>query len=120
MKRYFSGITAQQAPIPRAARHAPVLLPGTVHTASRNPHCTKLIESLISSTSSSRVMMVDEIDENRFVRSQRRIGWRAPKLEGERAVGRGACGTSVATAIVQRSVRAIRALYQFMNMLIER
>src|SRR5262250_336347 len=114
MKRYFSGITAQQAPSPRAARQALVSLPGTVQTAFRMPHCTKPISIFASSANRSSVMMVEVIDENRLVRIQRSAGLESQNVRG-RPEDREACGESAVMAMAQRSTSAICALYQFMN-----
>src|SRR6185437_14392305 len=89
MKRYFSGITAQQAPTPRAARQAAVSLPGTVQIASQMPHCTKLTAAFTSSASSSSVMTDEAIEENRLARSQRSAGCASQPVRG-RLDGRGA------------------------------
>src|ERR1700741_4601737 len=71
MKRYFSGMTAQQAPSPRAARQALVSLPGTLKTASQRPHCARLATIFTSSAIRSSVIRLEEIDENKLARSQR-------------------------------------------------
>src|SRR5215475_376124 len=111
MKRYFSGITAQQAPSPRAARQALVSLPGTVQTASQMPHAMKVMTNSTRTAISSNEMMVEEIDENRLARSQRRTGLWAPQPTGGRVTGRGACGASVAVTIAsalrQRDARIV-------------
>src|ERR1700759_570320 len=96
MKRYFSGITAQQAPSPRAARQA--------------------LESSAGALHSTRVTTLLAIDENRLARSQRTT--RLPP-RGDRA------GVNVAVSVVvavmtYRSTNAMRALYQFMNRLMDR
>src|SRR5215813_3575297 len=98
MKRYFSGMTAQQAPTPRAARHALVSLPGTLHTALRMPHWTRFTIAFASTTNRINVVMVDGIDENRLARIQRVTGL-ASQPERARVVGRGLFGTSVRTLI---------------------
>src|SRR5579871_952866 len=71
MKRYFSGITAQQAPSPRAARQALESLAGVLQTASTMPHRTNDTSAFTSSASNTRVTMLEAIEENRFARSQR-------------------------------------------------
>src|ERR1700760_3868233 len=119
MKRYFSGITAQQAPMPCAARQVLVSLPGTVQTALRMPQATRFTIALPSTTARISVVIVDPTDENRLVRIQRSAGLAFQPLR-TRAVGRGLFGTSVKGAIAQRSVSAMRALYQFMNRLMLR
>src|SRR5258708_29223888 len=104
MKRYFSGITAQQAPMPRAARHALVSLPGTVQTASQMPHCTKLTTIFASSANSSSVMTVEVIEENRLARSQRSTGLASQPVRG-RLEGRGASAVvAMALALHQRDM----------------
>ena len=45
MKRNFSLIRAQHAPIPSTARQAWVLVPGTAHTALKTPHESAAIAS---------------------------------------------------------------------------
>src|SRR5580704_4062654 len=62
MKRYFSAMTAQQAPSPRAARQALESFPGVAQTASQMPHCTSPYSALTSSASSRSVITLDEID----------------------------------------------------------
>src|ERR1700743_1509940 len=116
VKRYFSGMTAQQAPMPRAARQALVSLPGAVHTALRMPHVTRLTMAFPSTTARITVVIVDVIEGNRLARIQRVTGLASQPVR-TRAVGRGLFGTSVRTVIAQRSVSAMRALYQFMNRL---
>src|SRR5690349_1655613 len=116
MKRYFSGITAQQAPMPRAARHALVSLPGTLHTALRMPHATRFTIAFVSTTARISVVIVEPMDENRLARIQRVTGLASQPVR-TRALGRGLFGMSVSVVIAQRSVSAMRALYQFMNRL---
>src|SRR6185437_4529406 len=106
MKRYFSGITAQQAPTPRAVRQALVSLPGTDQIASRMPHCAKPAIIFTSSPNNSKVMMVEVSDENRLARSQRVTGYASQPLRG-RLVGRGTRGASNVLAMAQRSTSAI-------------
>src|SRR5262249_7338940 len=98
MKRYFSGITAQQAPMPRAARQALVSLPGTVQTALRRPHETRLTSAFASTANSTSVVIVEVIDENRLARIQRVTGLASQPVR-TRAVGRRSFGTSVSVAI---------------------
>src|SRR5581483_4721547 len=116
MKRYFSGMTAQQAPMPRAARQAVVSLAGTVQTALRMPHATRFRSALPSTTIRISVVIVEPIEGNKLARIQRVTGLASQPLR-TRLVGRGLLGTSVRTVIAQRSVSAMRALYQFMNRL---
>src|SRR5215469_11561467 len=71
MKRYFSGMTAQQAPRPRAARQALELPAGAHQTASRMPQVTSEISAFTSSAESTSVVRLDDIDENRLARSHR-------------------------------------------------
>src|SRR5438045_706550 len=107
MKRYFSGITAQQAPTPRAARQAEVSLPGTLQTASQIPHCTKLATAFTSSASSSSVMTVEVIEGNRLARSQRNAGCESQPVRG-RLEGRGASAVvAMALALHQRDMRVV-------------
>src|SRR5882757_5803776 len=69
MKRYFSGITAQQAPMPRIARHGPVWSSEMIQIAFEMPHCTRR-KSALPSTAISNSDMIDEvIDANRLARS---------------------------------------------------
>src|SRR4051812_33063787 len=115
MKRYFSGITAQQAPIPRSARQAPVWLSGTVQIALTKAHCTKLMPAFASSRISSSEMMDEVIDGNRLARSHR-IARPPPTARGRDLTrGSGFSGASVNDVIAQRSTSAMRALYQFIN-----
>src|SRR5690242_9205025 len=119
MKRYFSGITAQQAPMPRAARQALVSLPGTLQTALTTPHEMRLRSALASTATRTSVVIVEGIDGNRLACIQRVTGLASQPLR-TRAVGRGLFGTSVSVVIAQRSVSAMRALYQFMKKLMLR
>ena len=64
-------------------------------------------------------MTVEAIDENKLARIQRSTGLAFQPVR-TRAVGRGLFGTSVSVVIAQRSVSAMRALYQFMNRLMLR
>ena len=82
MKRNFSGMTAQQAPSPRSARQALVSLPGTLHTAFQKPHCTKLTQAFASRKNSSKLMIAEGIDLNRFWRNHPTM--RPPKVRRER------------------------------------
>src|SRR5580700_10457228 len=116
MKRYFSGMTAQQAPIPWAARQAVVSLPGTLHTALRRPHWTRFRSAFASTAPRISVVIVEPIDANRLARIQRVTGLASQPVR-TRVVGRGLLGTSVSVVIAHRSVSAMRALYQFMNRL---
>jgi hypothetical protein len=95
MKRYFSGTTAQQAPSPWTARHTLVSLPGTVQTARKIPHWTKLIITLASSKINSSVTRLDEIDENRLARSQRSRRFAAASGRGWLNDRRGASSAEV-------------------------
>src|SRR5690242_20159173 len=109
MKRYFSGMTAQHAPRPRAARQAAVSLPGTLQTASRMPHCTKLTSILATSANSRSVMMVEVIDENRLARSQRSTGLASQPVR-RRPVGRSrgvSAVVAMALALHQRDMRVV-------------
>src|SRR5581483_631274 len=110
MKRYFSGMTAQQAPIPWAARQAAVSLPGTLHTALRMPHWTRLRSAFASTAPRINVVIVEPIDPNRLARIQRVTGF-AYQPERTRVVGRGLLGTSVsvviALALRQRDARIV-------------
>src|ERR1700760_3989314 len=119
MKRYFSGITAQQAPMPCAARQALVSLPGAVHTALRMPHRTRFRSAFASTAPRTSVVIVEPIEENKLARIQRVTGLAFQPVR-TRSVGRGLLGTSVSVVIAQRSVSAMRALYQFMNRLMLR
>src|SRR6185295_5606015 len=94
MKRYFSGITAQQAPSPRIDRQAPVWSPGTVQIAFQKPHCTRLTSALPSTAISSSEMTLDVTDANRLARSHRTA--RPPIVLRERALlnGSGFSGAS--------------------------
>ncbi len=118
MKRYFSGMTAQQAPRPRIARQALVSLPGTIQTAFAMPHCTKLTQAFASRKISSSEMMP---------RGSTRTDWRAAiattraaQLRRGAAGAGGKSGMSVIAVIAQRSTSAMRALYQFMKKLMPR
>ena len=96
MKRSFSGMTAQQAPSPRTARQAAVLLgSGTLQTALSQPHSTRLIRPLPSTRMSSSETMVEGMVGNRLVRSQRMT--RPTKVRCTR--GRGRSGMSDMTVI---------------------
>ena len=64
-------------------------------------------------------LYVEVIDENRLARIQRSAGLASQPVR-TRAVGRGVFGMSASVAIPQRSVSAMRALYQFMNRLMLR
>src|SRR5436309_14879172 len=120
MKRYFSGMTAQQAPSPRIARQAPVWLSGTVQIAFKKAHCTKLTEAFASRNISSSEMTDEVIDENRLARSHR-VARPLPIARGrDLPKGSGLSGASVKEVIDQRSTNAMRALYQFMNRLMPR
>src|ERR1700731_3640227 len=99
MKRYFSGITAQQAPMPRAARQALVSLPGTVQTAFRTPHATRFRSAFASTAPRISVVIVEPIDANRLARIQRVTGLASQRECTRAAVGRGLFGTSVRTVI---------------------
>src|SRR4029453_6274634 len=110
MKRSFSGITAQQAPRPRTARQAAVLLAsGTLQTALSHPHCTRLISPLPSTSRSSSVMMVEGMVANRFVRSHAMTSPAAVRFTRGRA--RGLSGISdmtvIALALHQRDARVV-------------
>src|SRR6201984_873178 len=85
MKRIFSGMTAQQAPTPRSARHALVLLPGTLQIASQIPHCARLNSAFASRKTKTRVMIDEKIEENRLARSQRSARAKTPRPECERS-----------------------------------
>src|SRR6516164_880496 len=85
MKRIFSGITAQHAPTPRIARHALVLLPGTLQIASHIPHCTRLNSILASRNSRTSVTIDEKIEENRLACSQRSARAAVPRSERERS-----------------------------------
>src|SRR5215475_2470803 len=69
-----------------------------------------------STTARIKVVIVEAIEENRLARIQRVTGFASQPVR-TRAVGRGLFGTSISVAIAQRSVSAMRALYQFMNRL---
>src|SRR6516162_4516422 len=97
MKRYFSGITAQQAPSPRAARQALESLAGVLQTASIRPHCTNDTSAFASTANSTTVTMLLVIDENRLARSQRTA--RLPP-RGDRAGRSVVSEMSAATVIV--------------------
>src|SRR3954468_13436992 len=117
MKRYFSGITAQQAPRPRIARQTPVWLSWTIQIALTNAHCTKPTPAFASRKISSSEMMEEGIDENRLARSHG-MARPLPITRGrERAYSKGSSGASVNEVIDQRSTSAMRALYQFINRL---
>src|ERR1700704_890239 len=103
MNRYFSGMTAQQAPSPRIARQAPVWLLGNVQIAFQKPHCTKLTHAFASRKISSSEITVEGIDENRLARSHR-IARLLPTLRGrDLPNGSGFSGASVNDVIDQRS-----------------
>src|SRR5579871_5904232 len=97
MKRYFSGITAQQAPRPRAARQALESLAGVLQIASTMPHCTNETSAFTSSASDTSVTMLEVIEGNRLARSQRTT--RLPP-RGDRA------GLSVDVSVVVVAVMA--------------
>ena len=120
MKRYFSGITAQQAPRPRSARQALESLPDTIQIALVMPHCTKLTQAFASRKISSSEMMLEGIEENRLARSH--LITRPPPGRRGRAPpkGNGFSGADVSVVIAQRSTSAMRALYQFMKKLMPR
>src|SRR5215813_7976845 len=99
MKRSFSGITAQQAPMPRAARQAAVSLPETVQIASRMPHLTSPNSIFAIRNASSSVVIVEGIDANKLARSQRSRRPPAPVLD--RAKEREFRGASTAELIGQ-------------------
>src|SRR5689334_17670400 len=111
MKRYFSGITAQQAPSPRIDRQAPVWSPGTDQTAFQKPHCTRLSRALPSKAIRSSEMTLDVIEANRLARSQRMT--RPPGIWRDRALlnGSGFCGASdidvMGSALHQRDARIV-------------
>lgn len=96
MKRYFSGMIAQQAPTPRTARQALESFAGVNQTALAMPHCTKLKIPLASTASSTTERMPFGIDENRLARSQRSTGF---PICGRRAA-RGTSGMSVIAVMV--------------------
>src|SRR5690242_4050440 len=100
MKRIFSGITAQHAPMPRTARQALVLvLSGTLQTASQIPHCARLNSIFVNRNTSTSVTTEEKIDANRFSRSQRNARPLAPRPE-EEAGARELCGVAVSDVIV--------------------
>src|SRR5512140_21568 len=103
MKRYFSGITAQQAPSPRTARQALESLAGTSQTAFAIPHCVKPTSAFTSTAPITSVMMLFDIDENKLARSQRSAGLPAC---GRRAA-RGTSATSVMSALHQLDARIV-------------
>src|SRR5437879_11502386 len=111
MKRYFSGITAQQAPSPRIDRQAAVWSPGRDQIAFQKPHCTRLTSALPSSAMSSSEMIEDVTEANRLARSQRTT--RLPGTLRDRALlnGSGLCGASVIdvmrSALHQRDARIV-------------
>src|SRR6267378_475182 len=111
MKRYFSGITAQQAPSPRIDRHAAVWSPGRDQIAFQKPHCTRLSSALPSSAISSSEMIEDVTEANKSARSQRIT--RRPGTLRDRAPlnGRGFCGASdidvMGSALHQRDARLV-------------
>src|SRR6185436_5980147 len=111
MKRYFSGITAQQAPSPRIDRQAPVWSPGTDQIAFQRPHCTRLSRALPNSATRSREITEDVIEAKRFARSQRMT--RPPGTLRDRALlnGSGFCGASeiddMGSALHQRDARIV-------------
>src|SRR5882757_509889 len=95
MKRNFSGITAQQAPIPRIARQAPVWLSGTVQIAFQKPHCPRLTNAFASSKISSSETMVEGIDGNRLARNHPMARRLAVLRDRDRPNGSGFSGASV-------------------------
>src|SRR5438309_1112051 len=109
MKRYFSGITAQQAPRPRSARQAAVSLPETVQIAFKKPHCTRLTQALPSRKIRSREMMDCGIDENRLARSHPITRLLAGRRD--RPIGSGFSGNDVSvvmgSALHQRDARIV-------------
>src|SRR4051812_35823822 len=95
MKRSFSGMTAQQAPSPRTARQAALLLPsGTLQTALSQPHCTRLTSPLPSTRMSSSEMMVEGMVANRLARSHAMILPANERWMRGRADGSGLSGMS--------------------------
>src|SRR3974377_1752687 len=109
MKRIFSGITAQQAPTPRIARHALVLLPGTLQIASHIPHCTRLNSIFASRKISTSEMTDEKIDENRFSRTQRSRRRAVPRSERGRSAREPRVSTAdvIGSALHQRDARVI-------------
>src|SRR3954469_16001109 len=73
MKRYFSGTTAQQAPMPRIARQGPVWSLGRIQIAFQKPHCKKLMRAFASTKISNTEMTDEGIDANRFVRNHTKM-----------------------------------------------
>src|SRR6516164_6861171 len=102
MKRYFSGITAQQAPSPRAARQALESLAGVRQTASQMPQRANETSAFASTANSTSVTTLEVIDENRLARSQRNA--RLPP-RGARA-GASAEASVVVAVMAQRSTSA--------------
>src|SRR5919197_528301 len=111
MKRYFSGITAQQAPIPRIDRQGPVWSPGRDQIAFTKPHCTRLSSALPSSTLRITVMSDDVTEPNRLARSQRTTVPPGVLPARELSKGSGSCGTSdidvMGLALHQRDARIV-------------
>src|SRR3954465_7997552 len=111
MKRYFSGITAQQAPSPRSARQAFASFPETIQIAFQKPHCARLTPAFTSNKISSRLMIVWGIDENRLARSQAITRPLAVLRDRGRPNGSGFSGTSVievmGSALHQRDARVV-------------
>ena len=91
-------MTAQQAPSPRTARQAAVLFAsGTLQTALSQPHCTRLIRPLPSTSRSSSETMVEGMVANRLVRSQTMT--RPTNVRCSAAAAGGLSGMSVMTVI---------------------
>ncbi len=95
-------------------------LPGTLHTAFQNAHCTRPAAAFASTNSNSSVTIVEEIDANRLTRSHPMARPTMVRPDRDRLKGSGVPGASVTEVMAQRSTSAIRALYQFMNRLMPR
>src|SRR2546423_678310 len=111
MKRYFSGITAQQAPMPRIARHGPVWSSWIIQIAFEMPHCTRL-KSALPSTAISNSDMIDEvIDANRLARSHPMTRPNAVRRDRGRSSGSGFSGADVidviGSSLHQRDARIV-------------
>ncbi len=109
MSRYFSRISAQQAPPPRHS--APV---AAVKLAVNTAHSRNHDRIQPMATISATVTMPFSQLENRFLRAQPS----GPVSSiGGASCGRSPTGTSV---MAQRSLKAMRLLYQFMKAEIDR